>query len=65
VPLVIIGNKNDLKDQHQCTMQELSALAGKYQCPYLATSARSGEYVEGAFRGMGLSLIQSFLQNRK
>lgn len=65
VPLVIIGNKYDLKDQHECGPKELNELSGKYGCPYLATSAKTGEYVEGAFRGMGLSLIQSFLQNRK
>jgi small GTP-binding protein len=65
VPLVLIGNKNDLVDQQEATPQDLSQLAAQYHCPYITTSAKTGDYVEGAFRGMGLSLIQSFLQNRK
>ena len=65
VPLVLIGNKSDLTDQHEARAQDLAQLASQYHCPYITTSAKTGDYVEGAFRGMGLSLIQSFLQNRK
>jgi len=65
VPLVLIGNKNDLVDQQEATPQDLAQLASQYRCPYITTSAKVGDYVEGAFRGMGLSLIQTFLKNRK
>jgi hypothetical protein len=63
--LIIIGNKNDLKDRHEFGRNELHEIASKYRCPYLTTSAKDGGHVENAFRGMGLSLIQGFLQSRK
>jgi small GTP-binding protein len=65
VPLVLIGNKNDLKNKHEASAQDLSEIASRFRSPYLTTSAKTGEYVEGAFRGMGLALIQNFLHGRK
>jgi len=65
IPLFIIGNKNDLRNQHEFTVKEMTEVSNKYQCPFIMTSAKNGEQVEGAFRGLGLSLIQTFLNNKK
>jgi small GTP-binding protein len=65
IPLVMIGNKFDLKDQAEFGEVDLSQLAGKYKAPYLFTSAKSGTHVEAGFRGLGLSLIQQFLRQKK
>jgi small GTP-binding protein len=65
IPLIIIGNKADISDRHEFGRNEMAEISGKYRCPYLVTSAKNGDHVENAFRGMGLSLIQGFLQSRK
>ena len=55
IPFILIGNKNDLKDQRQVTYQDgvqlVNELSKKYniQISYIETSALSGENVEDAF----------------
>lgn len=46
---VVIANKNDLTDQFELTMEDVSAFADEIQSPYFATSAKTGEWVEEAF----------------
>lgn len=65
IPLIVIGNKNDLKNQHEFGTKELGEVTGKYQCPFIVSSAKNGEQVENAFRSLGMALIQTFITTRK
>ena len=49
IPLILIGNKNDLEN-HTVTEDQVAAMAAELNCPYLLTSAKSGSNVEEAFR---------------
>lgn len=50
VPLVFIGNKMDLVDQHAIKESELQAVAAGFGCPFILTSAKTGNQVEVAFQ---------------
>jgi small GTP-binding protein len=65
IPLIVIGNKNDLKAQHEFSTKELGEVSGRYQCPFIVSSAKLGDQVENAFRSLGMSLIQTFITTRK
>ena len=50
MPLVIVGNKSDLKgDSRQVTKSEGEALAHKYKCAFTEASARANENVTKTF----------------
>ncbi len=51
---VVIANKNDLTDQFELTMEDVSAFANEIQSPYFSTSAKTGEWVEEAFSQIAL-----------
>lgn len=53
VPLTLIGNKNDLKEEHQITTEELWQAAKDIGCPHYLSSAKSGENVERIFNNIG------------
>ncbi|MCK5039217.1 MAG: GTP-binding protein [Thermoplasmata archaeon] len=53
VPITLIGNKNDLVDEHEITPDILSETAKDLDCSYYLASARSGENVERFFNNMG------------
>lgn len=50
VPLVFIGNKADLADQQVIQQSDLHAVASGFGCPFLLTSAKTGNQVEIAFQ---------------
>ncbi|MGQ9583057.1 MAG: Rab family GTPase [Thermoplasmatota archaeon] len=64
VPVVFIVNKMDLRREGEFGEKDIAALARKYSCPYVLTSAKTGENVEEAFRELGRRLIQHFLRTR-
>eukprot|EP01118_Nematostelium_gracile_P000506 TRINITY_DN10574_c0_g1_i1.p1 TRINITY_DN10574_c0_g1~~TRINITY_DN10574_c0_g1_i1.p1 ORF type:complete len:183 (-),score=36.09 TRINITY_DN10574_c0_g1_i1:60-608(-) len=49
VPMVLIGNKSDLKDQRTVTTEEGEALAKRLGVPYIEASAQSGDNIEEVF----------------
>lgn len=50
VPVVIVGNKSDLRpEQRQVTPEDGKLLAEKYQCAWTEASARYNENVTKAF----------------
>jgi len=49
IPMVLVGNKADLEHQRQVSTLEASALAAKWNIPYVETSARTRTNVEEAF----------------
>ena len=48
-PLVLIGNKVDLKDKIKITETQAQELANTYNMKYISTSAKTGSNVEDAF----------------
>jgi small GTP-binding protein len=61
VPVIIIGNKNDLKDKHEVKKDELGKIAKKYNAPSFLTSAKTGYNVEKMFYHIGEQLVKSCL----
>ncbi len=49
VPITILANKIDLRDQTRIEDRALAEFAAAYDAPYLFTSAKTGENVERAF----------------
>ncbi|MDG6221254.1 MAG: hypothetical protein QCI38_07380, partial [Candidatus Thermoplasmatota archaeon] len=49
IPVVVLGNKADLKDQMQITSEELKDKAASFSSLSHLTSAKTGENVENAF----------------
>ena len=58
VPVILLGNKLDLKEQHEITFEDMAKFAKKFNCPYYLTSAKTGENVERAFQNMGMRVIK-------
>lgn len=58
IPIVIIGNKCDLQDQHTVLEENLEALADKYNTIHVYTSAKTGENVELAFKNLADEIVQ-------
>ena len=56
-PLILVANKSDLLGQHQIDEAQIQAMAAAVRAPYHITSAKTGEYVEEAFRQLGRMLI--------
>jgi len=55
IPLVLMANKCDLKPAFDAS--ELGRLAAEHGCPYLLTSAKTGQNVENAFLTIGKALV--------
>jgi small GTP-binding protein len=49
IPIVVIGNKNDLEDQKQFGLDEMTTIANTFDVPLYLTSAKTGENIEIAF----------------
>lgn len=60
IPILIVGNKNDL--ERQVERSEAEDLAKRLNCEYLETSAKTGENVEVAFEKLARALISSTLR---
>lgn len=56
-PLILLANKNDLKDRHTYGVAEVEEKAKEYDASYHLTSAKTGENVERAFSDLGMLLI--------
>ncbi len=57
VPIILLGNKVDLKDKHEISFEDIAKFAKKFNCPYFLTSAKTGENVERVFQNMGKRVI--------
>lgn len=58
VPIVIIVNKHDLKDQAKVDENSIQNLVSKYRATYLYTSAKTGLNVENAFMSLGRLMFE-------
>lgn len=63
IPVILIGNKLDLKDQRQIHFEQGLKLAKELDCPYMETSAMNSENVEDAFFLIACQLINKSLSN--
>ncbi|MFQ5883538.1 MAG: Rab family GTPase [Thermoplasmata archaeon] len=59
IPIAFLANKIDLKDQLTFTENDIRRMSGKYQSPYLFTSAKTGENVEKAFKEIATAIVES------
>ena len=49
IPLLLVGNKSDLIDQRQVSLEEINVLTRDFNLYYVETSAKSGEGVDDCF----------------
>ena len=52
VPMILVGNKNDLTNERQVSPEEAIHMAKKLNCAYIETSAKTGLHVNDAFHGL-------------
>jgi len=64
VPVVFIVNKVDLKGSAEFTEADITALSKRHGCPFVFTSAKTGENVEEAFGSLGRRIIQGYLNDK-
>lgn len=57
VPLFVLGNKADLRDRNEATAERISEALGRYECRILRSSAKTGDNVEEAFRGIAGAIL--------
>jgi small GTP-binding protein len=63
VPVVILSNKADLKDQMEVAEKDIMELANKYGAVFHAfTSAKTGTNVEETFQKIGEEMLKSALK---
>lgn len=61
LPIVLLANKTDLVNERKITSEQLQELADKYNCPNYFTSAKTGEHVENAFKGIAKEMVMHAL----
>ena len=62
IPVVILGNKNDLKKYRAVKGEDVDKFAKKIRCNFLETSAKSGDYVEESFNYIAKEMIKIMKQ---
>ncbi|MHA1669884.1 MAG: Rab family GTPase [Promethearchaeota archaeon] len=61
-PLLLIGNKNDLKDKNQISDKEATEFAKEFGMEFISTSAKTGTNVEEAFNKMVKTILDKILK---
>lgn len=56
IPVEILANKVDLKDQMAVTEQDVAGMAKAHGAPYLLTSAKTGQNVEAGFANLAKTI---------
>ncbi|UCE73199.1 MAG: GTP-binding protein [Methanomassiliicoccales archaeon] len=57
IPMVLLANKNDLKDEILLTEDEVEAMAKSLSAQFFYTSAKTGENVTKAFLTIGREMV--------
>ncbi|MFQ5837891.1 MAG: Rab family GTPase [Thermoplasmata archaeon] len=65
IPILILANKVDLKDEAVIDEKGLQLFCEGWQCPYLFTSAKSGKNVDKAFSEMAKMVLEGLLVEAK
>eukprot|EP01111_Echinosteliopsis_oligospora_P016241 TRINITY_DN6661_c0_g1_i1.p1 TRINITY_DN6661_c0_g1~~TRINITY_DN6661_c0_g1_i1.p1 ORF type:complete len:215 (+),score=39.48 TRINITY_DN6661_c0_g1_i1:110-754(+) len=63
VPILILGNKADLASKREVTTQEARDLAMSWGCPYLETSAKTGDNINECIRGVLMEIVKFTASN--
>lgn len=61
IPMVLLANKSDLKDEIKLSESELKTTATSLNAQYLYTSAKTGENVVNAFLTLGREIVNKYL----
>ncbi len=61
IPIVLLANKSDLKDEIKLSESELKTTATSLNAQYLYTSAKTGENVVNAFLTLGREIVNKYL----
>ncbi|HUY00732.1 MAG TPA: Rab family GTPase [Candidatus Deferrimicrobium sp.] len=64
LPVVLIGNKLDLADLRNVRKADVQAFADKIPCPYIETSAKTGEQVDDSFRNLAIAMLDKMVQSQ-
>jgi small GTP-binding protein len=62
IPLLMIGNKNDLANGNNIGHEEMESIAKLNKAPLYFTSAKTGENVEDVFRKLGEAVLKHILK---
>ncbi len=61
VPVFVLANKVDLKDEIVIDEKGLKLFCEDWHCPYLLTSAKTGDNVEKAFQDMAHQILEGLI----
>ena len=61
IPCVIVANKCDLKERRQVSSTEARALAKRFGCPFVETSAKTGVNIDLAFRQCARRVLRTYV----
>ncbi|MEE9115585.1 MAG: hypothetical protein V3U09_01665, partial [Thermoplasmata archaeon] len=64
VPIVTVGNKNDLGDEKVVSEEELKRVAEKYHAEYATSSAMTGENVEQIFKELTDEIFKRIMERK-
>ncbi|MHA1271180.1 MAG: Rab family GTPase [Candidatus Helarchaeota archaeon] len=65
IPIVILGNKNDLEKYRAVRSEDALKYSKKISCTYLETSAKTGTNVENAFQIIATEMIIKMKEKEK
>eukprot|EP00211_Chloroparvula_japonica_P016499 CAMPEP_0119132972 /NCGR_PEP_ID=MMETSP1310-20130426/12721_1 /TAXON_ID=464262 /ORGANISM="Genus nov. species nov., Strain RCC2339" /LENGTH=189 /DNA_ID=CAMNT_0007123641 /DNA_START=104 /DNA_END=673 /DNA_ORIENTATION=- len=65
VPFVLVGNKVDLEDQREVSKDKGEALAKKFECDFVETSAKTNQNVDKAFQSIVRQIIEAKKEHGK
>ena len=58
IPIIIVGNKLDMKDMREITKENADKLSKEYNYKYFETSAKTGEGVDDAFKDLVNQILE-------
>jgi small GTP-binding protein len=64
IPVIMIGNKNDLANGHSIAFNELEKLAKINKVPVYFTSAKTGENIEKVFKKLGEVILKTLFKSK-
>lgn len=59
IPVIMVGNKNDLASQREVTTSDCQEIAQRFTCMYEETSAKTGEKVELVFQRIARACLEN------
>ena len=61
IPIIVLANKFDLRDDAEITSEDLKEISSELQVQYFLTSAKTGKNVEMAFVEIGKLLVSDYI----